>query len=253
MIFDASVATDPGWHFKQNQDAVLLDDQVWAARRSFGAFGKCQILVAVADGVAFSPCAAKASQTVLKLLSDTVKTTHGLPPSIARTIQRRITDKAAGTRCEGMASTLAAIRFIDDEAHVLSVGDSRVYLLREGRLSQITVDHTVARRMVNDGLLTVEEAGRAGSIYSDVDSTIVASDLEDRFDVCHEQRSCKTGDRWLCCTDGITAVLSDDEIADTLLRHPDQVLGSVAMLLIDNAKARRSSDDNLSVAIVAVR
>lgn len=251
LVFDASALTDPGWRFRQNQDAVLLDDCVWSAPGSRCVTGKVELLVGVADGAAFAPCAAKASRMALKLLAS--EAAGGLGPHVARRIQRHMTDHVAGTRCEGMSSTLAAVRFSQGEAHVLSVGDSRVYRWREGKLLQVTVDHTVARRMLLDGSMTEEEATQAGSLYNDLDSALIASSLEDRFDVFHERHACQSGDLWLCCSDGITAALSDADLLDLLERERAGTLEVRVESIIAAAKRRHMSDDNLSLILVAVR
>lgn len=251
LQFDAAAATDPGWRFKENQDAVLLDTQVWqgTARQSFS--GRTALLVGVADGLAHAPCASRASRVVLEELVELAA--DGLVGKVTRMIHRRMTSVAMGTRCEGMASTLAAVQFSAEEVRVISVGDTRVYLWRDQRLRQITVDHTIANRMVREGDLAPENAFQAGSLYADLDSALVASEFEDEFDVFSTSLQPLPGDYWLCVSDGITGALPDAEIENLLASAQDPVPEAIVVSLLGAAKRNRCSDDNLSAIAVHVR
>jgi serine/threonine protein phosphatase PrpC len=248
--FDAAVATDPGWKFKENQDAVLLGTQLGQGSFQHSVSGCTNLLAAVADGLAHAPCAARASRMVLEQLLALAG--EGLTSRVPRAIQRHLASQAAGTRCEGMASTLAAMHLSPGRVRLVSVGDTRIYLWRNSSLLQVTTDHTIANRMVREGDLTQEEAARAGSLYSDLDSALVASEFDDMFEVFDTTASAMPGDCWLCVSDGITAALPDDEIADLLasLQHspPDRIVAA----LLDRAKRNRASDDNLSAIAVRV-
>ncbi|MBJ6980343.1 PP2C family serine/threonine-protein phosphatase [Luteimonas sp. MC1572] len=249
LYFEAAAATDPGWRFNENQDAVLLGAQLLlgATTRSLPA---CEaLLVAVADGLAHAPCASRASCMVLEEL---VKVAGDrITGNAARVIQRRMTSAVAGTRCEGMASTLAAVQFTQDEVRVLSVGDTRVYLWRDQNLRQLTVDHTIANRMVREGDLTAEQAAVAGSLYEDLDSALVASGIEDVFDVFFTALAPRAGDLWLCVSDGVHGALTDSGIAE-MLATKDAAPENIVALLVEIAKANTRLDDNLSAVAVRV-
>lgn len=251
LVFAAAATTHPGRRFRQNQDAVALGDEVWANAGVRTQTARDDLLVAVADGSAMAPCASRASRMVLELLVDEARRGAGLSPAVARALQRQIADRATGTPCEGMASTVAAIRFVAGIAHVLAVGDSRVYLLRDGRLRQVSVDHTVRHRMLRDGDLTPLEAEQAGSLYDDLDSAIVASGFEDEFDVFHTQEVCRIGDLWLCCSDGLTAALPDAVLLEILESHSSAPKRQ-AETLVAYATAQPQCDDNVSAIVVAV-
>jgi PPM family protein phosphatase len=159
-----------------------------------------------------------------------------------------MTDLFTGSRCEGASTTLASIRFVGSEAHVVSVGDSRVYRLRADRLDQISVDHTIALQMVRDGLLSSDQVETMSSIYSDLASSITASEFESEFDVFHSTERCESGDIWLCCSDGLTCALNDPDIEDILRTSDDSK--SMVSQLIDKAMSCRNSDDNISAIVV---
>ena len=250
LQFEAACVTDPGWRFAENQDAVLLGTQVLQGTARASLAGSPSLLVAVADGLAHAPCAAKASRMVLEELASIVG--DRLTGSAARRIQQRMASTAAGTRCEGMASTLAAVQFTQDEVRVVSVGDTRVYLWRDGVLRQITVDHTIANRMVREGDLTPEQAMQAGSLYGDLDSALIASAFEDGFDVFSTALQPRAGDCWLCLSDGVHGALPDSGIEEILESIGESVVGSIAELLAGEAKGNRRMDDNLSAVVVKV-
>lgn len=251
LRFDGACATDPGWRFKENQDAVLLDSEVLQGTASAAADDRVSMLAAVADGLAHAPCGSRASRMVLDELVELAS--NGLSLDTPRVIQQRMLSRAAGTRCEGMGSTLAALHLRDGSARVIAVGDSRVYLWRNQQLRQVTVDHTIAARMVREGDLTLEQAERAGSLYSDLDSALVASEFEEAFDVFGTVEPLSAGDYWLCFSDGITSALSDAEIAAKLANDPQTTPERFAMDIVDSSKRVRSSDDNLSAVVVRVR
>ncbi len=175
-----------------------------------------------------------------------------LAGKVARTIQRRMTSSAAGKKCEGMASTLAALQLDGGIARIVSVGDSRVYLHRAGQLMQITTDHTIANQMVRDGEITAEQALSAGSLCTDLASALVASEFEEDFEMFSAIEQVHAGDRWICLTDGATGVLSDAELAGLLedaSASPDLLASRIVMA----AKQRREGDDNISAVVIAVQ
>ena len=137
----------------------------------------------------------------------------------------------------GMATTLTAIRFADDECGLVHVGDSRAYLLREGVLTQITKDETFVQSLVDAGQLTPQEAirhPRRSIVLRALDGSAVEPVLE-RLEV-------RVGDRYLICSDGVSDVLSHSEIAEGLL--PDDPQQSAIPLVIRAMRA--GSHDNVS-------
>jgi serine/threonine protein phosphatase PrpC len=117
----------------------------------------------------------------------------------------------------GMGTTLTAVSLLDSAAFIVHVGDSRAYLLRGGRLQQLTRDHTHAQAMVEQGRLRPEEvrthhlrhllSNTLGGLPG-VEGEVLKFPLTD-------------GDRLLLCTDGLTELVRDDEITTILLKHPD--------------------------------
>lgn len=249
--FDAAAGTHPGWRYSENQDAVLLGRQVWQRPLIRTCGDRPQLLAGVADGVAFAPCAGRASSTVLQLLSRDVLARGELQAAAPREIQRGMTSLVAGTPCEGMAATLAALQLTQAGVRIVSVGDSRIYRLRQGEFQQLTVDHTLGRRLIATGEMTEQQVGCASSLYQDLDSTLCASESGSGFDIHHCVSDLRDADTWLCCTDGISQALPDSALA--VLLAEASVPGAKVRAILDAARSNRDSDDNLSAIVVTVR
>jgi protein phosphatase len=114
----------------------------------------------------------------------------------------------------GMATTLTMVHVLWPHAYVVQVGDSRCYLLHEGRLRQVTRDQTVAQHLVDSGALPPENAAR--SPYSHVLSSAVGIEREEIEPVI-SRVGLEVGDSLLLCTDGLTKHVADEEIARHLL------------------------------------
>lgn len=146
----------------------------------------------------------------------------------------------------GMATTLTAVTLDRGALSVVHVGDSRLYLLREGTLTQLTKDHTVAAEQVRLGVLSEARArkhpGRSVLTRSLGRELIVSLD---RISL-----SARQGDSLLLCSDGLYNVLGDEEIA-SLLRLPVSARDA-CRALIDAANAR-GTFDNVTAAVARVR
>lgn len=110
----------------------------------------------------------------------------------------------------GMGTTVSALVVLEDQVAIAHIGDSRIYLLRDGELSQITIDHTFVQRLVDSGRITEQEAmvhprrSVLMRVLGDVES---APEIDTSILATHE------GDRWLLCSDGLTGVVSHSGIA----------------------------------------
>lgn len=248
LRFDAAALSHSGWRYPDNQDAVLLDGRIWQSPTLRPSQGRSRLLAAVADGVAFAPCADRASRLALQLLHADVQALGQLDAAAPRRIQRAASKQVIGTRCAGMATTLAALELSTTGARVVSVGDSRVYRYRDGALQQLSTDHTLAHRLLTRGELSAAELAHAGSLYDDLDSCLIATESESDFDIHASDHDLQADDVWLCCTDGITQALSDAALTDLLSQSGQPV--AVVRGLVEKALGNRVSDDNLSAVVV---
>ncbi|MFC4224366.1 Stp1/IreP family PP2C-type Ser/Thr phosphatase [Lysinibacter cavernae] len=116
----------------------------------------------------------------------------------------------------GMGTTVSGLITVGDQLALAHIGDSRVYLLREGEFSQITADHTFVQRLVDSGRITEEEAKTHPRrsvlmrVLGDVDSSPEIDTMVFRT---------QPGDVWLLCSDGLSSYVSDTELHDILTQR----------------------------------
>jgi len=140
-----------------------------------------------------------------------------------------------------MGATATAVHTVGDKAIVAHAGDSRLYLMRGGRLRQLTRDHTIASEMAEQGVLEKHEVAdhpfssiltRAVGRRSYVDAEVVALQLAD-------------GDRLLLCTDGITRYIDDPQWLVENLEQGD--VDDVLQRLVDHVRDNGGADDATAV------
>jgi protein phosphatase len=143
----------------------------------------------------------------------------------------------------GMGTTLDVVLIAGPEAFVAHVGDSRTYLIREGRSSQITTDHTVAEVLVIEGKLTIEEAQVSPLRTILVNAIGVSADVG--VEMAHV--TLKRGDRILLCSDGLHDYFPvEEEIAQKL---SEDAPGKALEEMVELAKTRGGHDNITGVAI----
>jgi serine/threonine protein phosphatase PrpC len=146
----------------------------------------------------------------------------------------------------GMGTTLDVVVVAGPEAFVAHVGDSRTYLIRDGRTSQITTDHTVAEVLVIEGKLTIEEAQVSPLRTILVNAIGVSADVG--VEMAHV--TLKRGDRLLLCSDGLHDYFpSDEEIATRL---SEEKPGDALKEMVELAKTRGGHDNITGVAVQVI-
>ncbi len=152
----------------------------------------------------------------------------------------------ANPELAGMGSTITGILLVGADAFIGHIGDSRAYLVRDGSLSQVTHDHTQAQQLVDAGVFaSVAETPRS------MRHTLVnclGGSYEDVQVETHHVRLVN-GDRILLCTDGLTDMLSDAEIAVILNRLPASIEACKALV---DAALDRGGRDNVTVVLAAI-
>jgi serine/threonine protein phosphatase PrpC len=144
----------------------------------------------------------------------------------------------------GMGTTLSAVVIRADEAYFAQVGDSRGYLVRDGRARQVTEDHSWVAEQIKRGALTEEEAEY--SAFRNVITRALGSQASVEPDIFVEKL--EKGDVILLCSDGLTGNVSADEIGRIVSRSGPS---RAAMELVDLANDR-GGNDNITVVILAV-
>lgn len=145
---------------------------------------------------------------------------------------------------QGMGTTLTALWEDEDSVVIGHVGDSRAYLYRTGRLHQMTEDHSMVGEMLREGLITQDEA--RSHPYRNVITQAVGTDETVKPDVLRTIKM--PGDKWLLCSDGLSDMVEDSEIARVIgqysAREAAQVLLSMAL--------KNGGRDNVSVILLEV-
>ena len=113
---------------------------------------------------------------------------------------------------EGMGTTVVAVVVCDKVAYVSHVGDSRLYLYRDGALRQVTRDHSVVQEMIESGQLTEEEA-RSHPRKHFITRALGVSEMEEGE---HDEIELEDNDKLLLCTDGLTNMVNDKALAELL-------------------------------------
>jgi protein phosphatase len=158
-------------------------------------------------------------------------------------INEVIRDRAqAEPALAGMGTTATVTYSVGDNLFVLHVGDSRVYLFRQGELRQLTADHTVAQLLVDAGQIDPEEAATHKMRHVLTNALGISDEV--RPDI-HEHRLLD-GDRLLVCTDGLTDMVDDEAIAATLQRHQDP---QAACETLVEAALEAGGKDNVTVLV----
>ncbi|MEV0947016.1 protein phosphatase 2C domain-containing protein [Rhodococcus sp. NPDC049939] len=144
---------------------------------------------------------------------------------------------------DGMGTTLTAILFSGNKLGLVHIGDSRAYLLRDDSLTQITRDDTFVQSLVDEGRITAEQA-HTHPQRSLIMRALTGNEIEPTLTV----REARAGDRYLLCSDGLSDVVSDETIENTM-RESSQ--DECADRLIELA-LRSGGPDNVTVVVADV-
>jgi PPM family protein phosphatase len=234
LVFAA--ATDVGRMRKNNEDSYLSTQPVAAVADGMGGHSAGE----VASAIAIEELAALGSRGPWE---NETAATDDLKQAILRA-NRRIREMAAGDRkLNGMGTTLVALLEDGDMVHVANVGDSRGYLLRQGELSQVTVDHSLVQELVDDGRLSPEDAERHPQ--RSVITRALGIDPEVEFDLFTYKL--QVGDRLLLCSDGLSDVVEPAQIRNVLLRVRNSQQAAWKLVTVAN---EQGGPDNITVIVV---
>ena len=211
-------------------------------------------LAVLADGMGGHQAGEVASKlavdTIIKYLTDAYAADRkeSLSKRISEAIRRAnatIFDSAhQHEEYAGMGSTIVTAMFRNGELVVGHVGDSRLYRYRNGKLEQLTEDHSVIQELVNRGLFTPEEA--RASIGKNLVTRALGVDAEVLVDV--NAMPLEANDLYLLCSDGLNDVVPDDDIAQILATQSAN-LYTAAFKLVTLAN-QRGGPDNVSVILI---
>jgi PPM family protein phosphatase len=227
---DTIAQTDTGRQRRDNEDS---------------AYARAPVFV-VADGMGGAQAGEVASRIAVEVFE------QGLPDDgtpaerladRTREANKRIYDlsKAKHERA-GMGTTLTAAYLDDSELSIAHVGDSRAYLFRDGELTRLTRDHSLVESLIQAGKLTEEQAAEHPQ------RSIITRALgpEPTVEVDTWTYPVRAGDVLLLCSDGLTSMISEEQLASVLQTHTD--LSQAAQALINEANAA-GGRDNITVVL----
>ncbi len=215
-------------------DVLARKGRVYAVADGMGGHSAGQIAAELSLNVFIRAYYADKSPEVERGLTDSVREANEYVVDVARTVPGR----------QGMGATLTAVALRDDDLFIAQVGDSRCYLLREGKLEQLTVDHSWVQEQVSSGAMSLEDAEQ--SPFRNVITRSMGGAPEVEPDVTAVK--VKVGDRFLLCSDGLSGMIPGPEIA--------MLLGSgspsaAVWNLIDRANAY-GGKDNITALILEI-
>ncbi len=160
-------------------------------------------------------------------------------------INRAVYEKATSDpEMMGMGTTGVCAYASGGVAHVVHVGDSRAYLFHEGEMRQITRDHSMVQQLVDSGKITREQAARHPKKNLITRALGVSANIVPEYNRCEIE----VGDILLLCSDGLTNMISDDEIALVLREVP---FFEAPSILVDRA-LQAGGQDNITVLLMGV-
>jgi len=146
----------------------------------------------------------------------------------------------------GMGTTVSGMLLVNGQVVIAHIGDSRIYLLREGELTQVTADHTFVQRLVDSGRITEEEAAvhpRRSVLMR------VLGDVDATPEIDTSIMATQPGDRWLLCSDGLSSYVTTEKIHAALSTIPDAA--DAAQRLVKDA-LDQGAPDNVTVVLVDI-
>jgi PPM family protein phosphatase len=204
----ASALTDTGRRRLQNEDTFVCDPPLFA----------------VADGVGGAQAGEIASRLTAAALEERPADAQGeaAVAALLHDANERIYARALDDPATAGMGTVATVLLVDEASGVVAVGhvgDSRAYRLRAGELTQLTDDHSLVGELVRTGRLTAEEAEQHP--HRSVITRAIGTETSVEVDT--QTLTMAPGDLYLICSDGLTDIVRDREIAEVLAANPDDL------------------------------
>ena len=250
MKITSEALTDVGRKRKGNEDALSVNPE--------------QKLYVVADGMGGHAAGEVASKIAVDAIDEFVTLTAGneeitwpfgldetisydgnrLKTAIRHANRKVLEATREDPELEGMATTVAAVLVDADVANLAHVGDSRIYRWSDGEMTLLTSDHSWVNEQIQTGVISPEQA-RSHPLRN-----VVTRALGGRTDLLVDVQAVtmKSGDVLLLCSDGLTTMIPDEDIAAILDRADGDVV-SGAKALVDEAN-ERGGEDNITVILL---
>lgn len=228
--------TDVGMVRQQNEDAYLAEENLYIVADGMGGHNAGEVASALAV------------TTVRSGAKTGIRTMEQFRELVQQANTAIYTASLDDSTQSGMGTTLTAVAVVpgeQPEVLVANVGDSRTYLFRGGVLSRISVDHSYVQELVNEGIITPEEA----RVHPRRNIVTRAMGIERSVAVDVFSQQVRTGDRLVLCSDGLVDEVPDADITVVLSQHSDPQEAAEALVMVANANGGR---DNTTVIVVDV-
>jgi PPM family protein phosphatase len=239
-----------------NEDAYIIADLnaadgapvEWKEPRPVGEQG---VLLAVSDGMGGAAAGEIASAITVESLRSWLGEEHtgrGTDELINEAVEeanRNVFDAAQDAERQGMGATLTAMVVRGNCAYVAEVGDSRAYIIRNGRIRQVTRDQSYVQQLVDQGLITREQAEE--SPYKNV--ILQAMGQRAHVDVALSRVELRRGDQFLLCSDGLSGKVADREMHEAVAESESF---EVACRRLVNLANTRGGEDNITIVVATV-
>jgi protein phosphatase len=231
---ETAALSHPGRRRRHNEDSYVVQPPLFAVADGMGG--------AKAGEVASGLAAAAVQESGSDGQSGEARVAALIEEANRRVFRRASEDREAS----GMGTTMTVALVEDDRIAIGHVGDSRAYLIRSGRLEQLTDDHSLVAELVRSGKLTPEEA------ESHPQRSVITRALGTEADVDVDTFSVDAapGDLFLLCSDGLTTMVDDRTILDAVEQHRGRLKDAAKALV--GAANRGGGEDNITVVFFEV-
>ena len=226
----SAAVTDPGRRRRHNEDAYVCEPPLFAVADGIGG--------AQAGELASSLAAAAVRDDSSDGRGDGRRRVDELIQEANRRVYQRQSEDAS---LSGMGTTMTVALFEEDHVWIGHVGDSRAYLVRDGKLEQLTEDHSLVAELVRSGRLSPEDA----ETHPQRSVVTRALGTDPDVDVDTFSIDSKPGDLFMICSDGLTSMVSDEGILEEIHRHRDDVRAAAKALV--RAANKGGGEDNITV------
>ena len=199
----------------------------------------------VADGMGGEAAGEVASRLAVDEIETAIRSGDPLPDAVARAHRSIRAAPARGFGSAGMGSTVVVLKLHSHRYEIAWVGDSRVYLLRRGVLTQLTRDHSLVQDLLESGAISVIEA--QAHPHRNIITRVLGGDAEPVIDQCSGRVD--AGDLFLLCSDGLNNEIDDARIRDllTAAKGPEAAAADLVAAAVE-----AGGRDNISAMVVAV-
>jgi serine/threonine protein phosphatase PrpC len=228
--------TDVGMVRQQNEDAFHAEENLYIVADGMGGHNAGEVASALAVA------------TVRSGARLGIRTTDQFRELVQQANTAIYTASLDDSTQSGMGTTLTAAAVVPGEEPrilIANVGDSRTYLFRGGMLSRLSVDHSYVQELVNEGIITPEEA----RVHPRRNIVTRAMGIDRSVQVDVFSHLVRTGDRLVLCSDGLVDEVADTDIARVLTEHTDPQETAEVLVMVANANGGR---DNTTVIVLDI-